>query len=71
MTEEVPRLIKVELVPKLSIDARVGVSMIATSESCWMDPIISFLTEDQVPNNEKEVGKVRRVAAFASFQWPR
>lgn len=55
LTEEVPRLIKVELV------VGVGVSMIAMSRSCWINPIVNFLTEDQVPNDEKEEGKVRRV----------
>ena len=34
LTEEVPRLIKVELVAKLSINAGVGVLMVATSEPC-------------------------------------
>ena len=46
LTEEVPRLIKVELVAKLSINAMVGVLVIAISELCWMDPIINFLAED-------------------------
>ena len=27
-----------------------------------MDPIIDFLAEDRVPNNEKEADRVRRVA---------
>lgn len=61
LTEEVPRLIKAELVAGPSINIGVGVSMIAMSRSCWMDPIVNFLTEDQVPNDEKEEGKVRRV----------
>ena len=46
LTEEVPRLIKVELVAKPSINVGVGVSVVATSESCWMDPIIDFLAKD-------------------------
>lgn len=61
LTEEVPRLIKVELVVGPSINIGVGVSMIAMSRSCWINPIVNFLTEDQVPNDEKEEGKVRRV----------
>ena len=63
LTEEVPRLIKVELVAELSINAGVGVLMVATSEPCWMDPIIDFLAEDRVPDDEKEADKVHRVAA--------
>ena len=34
LTKEVPRLIKVELVAEPSIDARIGVSKVAISESC-------------------------------------
>ena len=34
LTKEVPRLIKVELVAEPSIDARIGVSEVAISESC-------------------------------------
>ena len=37
LTKEVPRLIKVEVVAKPSIDAMVGVSVVAISEMCWMD----------------------------------
>ena len=60
LTEEMPRLIKVELIAKPSINARVGVSLITTVEPCWMDPIIDFLAEDRVLVNEKEGEKVHR-----------
>ena len=63
LTEKMPRLIKVELVAEPSINAGIGVSVIAISEPCWMDPIINFLVEDQVPDDEKEAGKVHKVAA--------
>lgn len=70
IAEEIPRLIKVELVLEPSIKAagdvrtaRVGVTAIATLGPCWMDPIINFLAEDRIPNNEKEANKIRRVAA--------
>ena len=46
LIEEVPRLIKVEVVAELSIDTRVGVSVVAISKLCWMDPIINFLAEN-------------------------
>lgn len=46
LTEEVPQLIKVELVAKPSINARVGVSVVAMAKPCWMDPIIDFLAKD-------------------------
>ena len=61
MTEDVPRLIKVELVQERSIDTAVGVdvAVISPIERCWMDPIIDFLTEDGVSNDEKEANRVR------------
>ena len=70
MTEEVPRLIKVELIREPSISmadtasiAGVDVAMILATKPCWMDPIIDFLVEDQVPDDEKEANKIRRVAS--------
>ena len=61
-TKGIPRLIKVELVAKPSISAEVGVSLVAMVEPCWMDPIINFLAEDHVPDDEKEADKVRQTA---------
>ena len=53
MIEEVPRLIKVELIrePSISmvdntITTEVDVAMISAIGPCWMDPIIDFLAED-------------------------
>ena len=57
LTEEVPQLIKVEVVQKPSIDVKVNVSIVIVSKPCWMDPIIDFLVKDRVPNNEKEAEK--------------
>ena len=69
IAEEIPRLIKVELVLEPSIKvagdagaARVEVTAIATLGPCWMNPIIDFLAEDRIPNDEKEANKIRRVA---------
>ena len=66
MTEDVPRLIKVKLIAKPSINTAVdvGIVVISTTEPCWVDPIIDFLAEDRVPDNEKEANRVRRVAAW-------
>ena len=70
IAEEIPRLIKVELVPEPSIKvagdartARAEVTAIATLGPCWMNPIIDFLAKDRTPNVEKEANKIRRVAA--------
>ena len=63
MMEKVPRIIKVELVAKPSINVVIGVLMVAMLEPCWMDPIINFLAEDWVPNDEKEAIRVRRVVS--------
>ena len=38
-----------------------GVGAISSVERCWMDPIIDFLAEDWLPNDEKEARKVRQV----------
>ena len=53
IAKEIPRLIKVELVPEPSIKVagdvgatRVEVTAIATLGPCWMNPIIDFLVED-------------------------
>ena len=57
LTEEVQRLIKVEVVKESSINVKVNISIVMVSKPCWMDPIIEFLAEDHVPNDEKEVKK--------------
>ena len=59
MTEEVPQIINVELMAKPSINAVVGVLVVAKFKPCWMDPIINFLAKDRVLDDEKEVGRVR------------
>ena len=73
MMEEVPRLMKVELIVEPSINAVIGVgvgvvvagvdiAMILATGPCWMDPIIDFLVEDRVPNDENEANRIRRMA---------
>ena len=46
-----------------SINAVVDVTMVVTSEPCWMDSIIDFLAVDQVLNNQNEANQVHKVAA--------
>ena len=53
-----------ELVAKPSINVGVGVSVVAISKSRWMGPIIDFLVEDRVPEDEKEVGRVRKATTW-------
>ena len=43
--------------------ARVEVTTVATLRPSWMDPIIDFLADDRIPDDEKEANKIRRVAA--------
>ena len=71
MTEEVPRLIKVELIEEPSTNVAIGVgatgidsAMISVIGPCWMDPIIDFLAEDRVPDDEKEASRIHRVATW-------
>ena len=69
MTEDIPRLIKVKLITEPSISTtandatRVDVVAITTTGSCWMDPIIKFLAEDRVPEDESKANKVHQVAS--------
>ena len=62
MTMDVPRIIKVKLIVQLNIDAAIGFAVVSMSGPCWMDPIINFLAENQVPDDEKEANKLRQVA---------
>ena len=69
MAEDIPRQIKVELISKPSISTmangatRVDVAAITTTGSCWMDPIIKFLSEDRILDDESEVNKICRIAS--------
>ena len=70
LIEDVPRLIKVELISKPSITTttnlgvtKVGLTVISIVESCWMDPIIAFLAEDCIPDDGKAANRVHRMAS--------
>ena len=59
--KDTSRLVKIKLIREPSIDvkndydpARVEVAMVSMANPCWMNPIIDFLAEDKVPDNEKE-----------------
>ena len=43
--------------------AGVDVAKILSTGPCWMDPIIDFLANERVPDDEKEANKICRVAA--------
>ena len=64
MTDDVPRIIKVELITQPSIDVAIDVTMVSMPGPCWMDPIINFLAKDQVPDDEKEANRIRQVALW-------
>lgn len=68
LTEEVPQLIKVEVIKESSIDAKVNVSNVRVSEPCWMDPIVNFLAEDLVLDNEKEAKRIYRTACIGCLK---
>ena len=70
IAKDISRLIRVELVPEPSIKvagdegvAKVEVTTVATLGPSWMDPIIDFLADDRIPDDEKKANKIRRVAA--------
>ena len=69
ITEEVPQLIKVKLIREPSNNMEdncnstgVDVAVVSTTRPYWMNPIIDFLTEDKVSDDEKEAKKIRQVA---------
>ena len=64
LIEEVPWLIKVEVVEEPSIDARVGVSIVAIFKPYWMDPIINFLAKDRLPADAREADRVCHIVAW-------
>ncbi|XP_030935350.1 uncharacterized protein LOC115960551 [Quercus lobata] len=70
IAKDIPQLIRVELVPEPTIKAagneeatRVKVTAVVTLRSSWMDPIIDFLVDDRILDDEKEANKVHRVAS--------
>ena len=34
--------------------ARISITTISIAEPCWMDPIVDFLVEDRIPDDEKK-----------------
>ena len=68
-TEDIPQLVNIELIREPSIEVKsddnlagVEVAMVSMVNPCWMNPIIDFLVEDKVPDDEKEAKKIHRVA---------
>ena len=53
-----------ELIAEPSINTAIGVAVVSMAGPCLMDPIINFLVEDQVLDDEKEANRVCRVAAW-------
>ena len=69
-TKNIPRLVKIDLIREPSIEVKsddklagVEVAMMSMANPCWMNPIIDFIAEDKVPDDEKEAKKIRRVAS--------
>ena len=69
MTEDIPWQIKFELIGESSISTtvdratKVDVAATTTAGPCWMEPIIEFLAQDRMPNDESEANKIRWVAS--------
>ena len=66
MTEDIPWIIKVELIIEPSKNTitdvsvvRIRVTTVSVVEPCWMDPIVDFLAEDCMLDDEKEASRVR------------
>nr|XP_023895718.1 uncharacterized protein LOC112007578 [Quercus suber] len=67
--EDVPQLIRVELIAEPSIqvpdEVTIRVDNVDTFSSpapCWIDLIVVFLSENVVPDDEKEASKIHRTA---------
>ena len=56
-------MISVELLEQPSIEHRAIIASTTVSESSWMDPYISFLSDGSLPTDLKELEKVRRTSA--------
>ena len=69
MMEDIPLQIKVELIAEPSISTmadwaiKVDMAAITIVGLCWIDPIIEFLAEDRIPDDESEANKIRRIAS--------
>ncbi|XP_075633846.1 uncharacterized protein LOC142606367 [Castanea sativa] len=61
--QTIRRFQKGEVIKEPSIESKVNVSNVKVYEPCWMNPIVDFLAEDRVPDNEKEVERIRITAA--------
>ena len=66
MTEDIPWIIKVELIIEPSKNTitdvsvvRIRVTTVSAVEPCWMDLIVDFLAEDCMLDDEKEASRVR------------
>ena len=55
-------MISVELLEQPSIEHRTIIASTTVSESSWMDPYISFLSDGSLPTDSKELEKVRRTS---------
>ena len=69
VTEDVPRIIKMELITDPSNNTatdvgvtRISIIVVSTAEPYWMDPIVDFLAKDHISDDEKEASKVRQIA---------
>ena len=70
MIEDVPWIIKVELITKPSINtvtevgvARISITAVSIAKLCWMDLIVDFLAKDRIPDDEKEASRIHRIAS--------
>ena len=59
----VPRIFSVEVLNQLSIERQQCVSILSTPNLCLMDPIVSFITDNVLSSEAKEVEKKRRTSA--------
>ncbi|XP_077230115.1 uncharacterized protein LOC143863310 [Tasmannia lanceolata] len=59
--------IRMEFLPRSSIESKAAETMQVENEPCWMDEIISYLRNGKLPEDKKEARKVKQRAARFSL----
>ncbi|XP_077246144.1 uncharacterized protein LOC143886030 [Tasmannia lanceolata] len=59
--------IRMEFLPRSSIESKAAETMQVENEPCWMDEIISYLRDGKLPEDKKEARKVTQRAARFSL----
>ena len=59
----IPRMILVELLKQPSTEQQIVIAITLGQEPSWLDPYITFLSDESLPMNDKEAEKLQRTSA--------